>query len=171
MTPVAPADLREIAALKAEPRAFAQMLGGVRSRLQSAEELAADISAWGRHGYGMWTVRARAGNGFLGLTGLMHRPDGRGVALRFAFWPQARGIGLASEAAGSALVYAHETALLPRVIAVAREDNFASRMVIGGIGMTPVDSFVRDGILRLIYHSIRNFNPTESPAPNQFTLR
>jgi RimJ/RimL family protein N-acetyltransferase len=156
MTPVAPADLREIAALKADPRAFAQMLGGVRGQLQSAEELAQDIQTWGAHGYGMWTVRAKEGNRFLGLTGLMHRPDNRGVALRFAFRPTARGEGLASEAAGAALRYAHETAFLPKVVAVAREDNFASRMVIGAIGMRHVENFTRNGILRLVYHSTRN---------------
>jgi RimJ/RimL family protein N-acetyltransferase len=156
MTPVAHADLREIAALKADPRVFAQMLGGVRGHRQSADELAEDIRSWGAYGYGMWTVRARDGNGFLGVTGLMHRPDGRGVALRFALWPQVRGVGLASEAAGAALVYAHEAALLPRVVAVAREDNFASRMVIGAIGMTHAESFTQAGILRLVYHSTRN---------------
>jgi RimJ/RimL family protein N-acetyltransferase len=158
LTPVAPADLRDIAALKADPRAFAQMLGGVRGPIQSAEELAQDIRAWGAYGYGMWTVRARDGNRFLGLAGLMHRPDDRGVALRFAYLPQARGVGLATEAAGAALRYAHETALLSRVVAVVREDNFASRMVIGAIGMTHVETFTRGGILRLVYRSIRNID-------------
>jgi RimJ/RimL family protein N-acetyltransferase len=156
LTPVAPADLRDLTALKADPRAFAQMLDGVRGRQRTAEELAEDISFWGANGYGMWSVRARAGGAFVGITGLMQRPDGRGTALRFAFWPQARGVGLATEAAGAALVYAHETALLPRVVAVAREDNFASRMVIGAIGMTEIDRFVRDGILRIVYQSVRN---------------
>ena len=156
MAPVAFGDLPEIAALKADPSAFAQMLGGVRSRQQSAEELAEDIRAWGAFGYGMWTVRARAGGGFQGIAGLMHRPDGRGIALRFAFRPQARGAGLATEAAGAALVYAHETAMLPEIVAVAREDNIASRTILGAIGMTQTDSFVRDGILRLVYHSTRH---------------
>jgi RimJ/RimL family protein N-acetyltransferase len=153
LTPVAPADLRDISALKADPRAFAQMLGGVRSRLQAAEELAEDIRFWGANGFGMWSVRARAGNAFLGLTGLMHRPDSRGIALRFALWPQARGIGLASEAAGAALRYAHEIAGLREIIAVAREDNFSSRMVIGAIGMTEIDRYNEDGALRLVYLS------------------
>jgi len=153
LTPVAPADLNDISKLKADPRAFAQMLGGVRSRLAAAEELAEDIRFWGAHGYGIWAVRARYGHEFLGIAGLMHRPDGRGVALRFAFWPQARGVGLASEAAGAALVYAHETARLTKVIAVAREDNYSSRMVIGAIGMTEMDRFMRDGVPLLVYQS------------------
>jgi RimJ/RimL family protein N-acetyltransferase len=159
MTPVAPGDLRELAALKADPRAFAQMLGGVRSARQSADELAQDIQDWGAHGFGMWTVRARAGGRFLGLTGLMQREDGRGIALRFALWPDARGIGLASEAAGAALTYGHAAAGLARIIGVAREQNFASRMVLGAVGMTEAERFTRHGILLLVYQSVRRPNP------------
>jgi RimJ/RimL family protein N-acetyltransferase len=166
LTPVGPADLRDISSLKADPRAFAPMLGGVRSKLRSAEELAADIQFWGAHGFGMWAVRARAGNAFMGIAGLLDREDGRGIALRFALWPQARGIGLASEAAGAALVYAHETAGLAKVIAIAREDNYASRMVIGAIGMTEVDRFMRDGALRLVYQSARNGRSTGANSPD-----
>jgi RimJ/RimL family protein N-acetyltransferase len=96
---------------------------------------------------------------------LLDREDGRGIALRFALWPQARGIGLASEAAGAALVYAHETAGLAKVVAIAREDNYASRMVIGAIGMTEVDRFMRDGALRLVYQSTRNGRSAGRAAP------
>jgi RimJ/RimL family protein N-acetyltransferase len=158
MTPVAPRDLRELAALKADPRAFAQMLGGVRSARQSADELAQDIQGWGADGFGMWTVRLREGGRFLGLAGLMHREDGRGIALRFALWPDARGIGLASEAAGAALTYGHEFAGLERIIGVAREQNFASRMVLGAVGMTEVERFTRHGIPLLVYQSVRRPN-------------
>jgi RimJ/RimL family protein N-acetyltransferase len=55
-----------------------------------------------------------------------------------------------------ALTYAHGVAGLSKVIAVAREDNFASRMVLGSIGMAEVDRFTRDGIIRLVYQSVRS---------------
>jgi RimJ/RimL family protein N-acetyltransferase len=155
MTPVAAGDLRDLAALKAHPRAFGQMLGGVRSWVQSVEELAEDIRAWGEFGFGMWAVRARDGGRFLGVAGLMHRADGRGVALRFAFWPKARGIGAAREAASAALFYAHDTAGLEQVVAVAREDNFASRTIIGSLGMVEIERFNRDGNSLLVYESFR----------------
>jgi RimJ/RimL family protein N-acetyltransferase len=158
MTPVAPRDLRELTLLKAAPLAFAQMLGGVRSAQQTAEELAHDIQYWGKHGYGIWSVRARAGNAFLGLAGLMHRPDGLGVALRYAFWPEARGIGLASEAAFAAITYGHEAARLPKIVAVTREDNHASRTILGAIGMSETGGFKRDGIRLLVYKSERQPN-------------
>ena len=85
----------------------------------------------------------------------MHRPDGRGVALRFAFWPEARGVGLAREAASMTLNYAHGVVGLERVIGVAREQNFASRTVLGSIGMVEVERFTRDGILLIVYQSVR----------------
>jgi len=158
MTPVAPSDLRDLIALKANPLAFAQMLGGVRDARQTAEELAQDIQYWGRHGYGIWSIRARAGGHFLGITGLMHRADGLGIALRFAYLPEARGAGLASEAAAAALAYGHYTAGLPRIIAVARDQNHASRTILGAIGMTEESTFFRQGIELRIYKSERQPN-------------
>ena len=140
-------------ALKADPLAFALMLGGVRTKAETVRELAEDIQAWGARGYGLWTVRGRADRRFLGMTALSDRPDGRGIALRFALWPDVRGGGLAREAAGAALRYGHEQARLERVIAVARSDNFASRTVLAAIGMSELDNFLRDGVMMLIYES------------------
>ncbi len=158
MTPVAPADLRELIALKADPLAFAQMLGGVRSAQQTIDELAADIQSWGADGFGIWSVRARAGEAYLGITGLMHRADGRGIALRFAFRLAARGVGLAAEAAMAALTYGHDRIGLAEIIAVAREDNYASRMVLGAVGMAQYGAFRRDGVDLLVYKSVRYQN-------------
>jgi RimJ/RimL family protein N-acetyltransferase len=100
----------------------------------------------------MWAVREN--DRFEGLVGLMPRQDGRGVALRFAFWPDGRGRGLAREAATAALRFAHERAGLPRVIAVAREDNIASRNLLGAIGMRECEIFERDGRIMLVYESV-----------------
>ena len=152
MSPVGHWDLPELTRLKGDPRAFAQMLGGVRGPVQVAEELAQEIQAWGRDGYGIWTVRAHRRR-FLGITGLQPRPDGRGVALRFAFFPEARGAGLASEAAGAALRYAHDQAGLTRVVAIARADNFGSRTILGAIGMAEETRFWRNGVEMLVYAS------------------
>ncbi len=158
MTPVGYWDLPDLVRLKGDPRAYAFLLGGVRNPVQVAEELAHDIQDWGRHGFGMWAVRGQRGK-FLGMTALMHRPDGRGVALRFAFHPEARGVGLASEAVSAALNYAHDVAGLERVVGVAREENFASRAVLGSIGMSQSGTFMRDGYTLYIYQSVRCEKP------------
>ncbi len=154
LRPVSWGDLPELRVLKADPRVFAPMLGGVRAPMRTAEELHEDIAFWGAHGYGMWTVRDARDGRFLGITGLMQRADGRGVALRFAFQPDAQGRGYASEAAGAALRFAHDRAGLERVVAVARETNIGSRQVLGGIGMRQVDEFQRDGFRMLVYESV-----------------
>ena len=154
MTPVSWEDLPELQTLKANPLVFALMLGGVRTPAQAAEDLARDVAFWGERGYGMWAVRLARNGSFLGLTGLMERPDGRGVALRFAFLPPVQGRGMAREAAGSALRFGHECAQLSRIIAVARETNFASRMVLGAIGMVECDSFLQDGYRKVLYESV-----------------
>ncbi|MGA3402883.1 MAG: GNAT family N-acetyltransferase [Acetobacteraceae bacterium] len=162
LTPVGGADLSDLIAIKADPRVFAVMLGGVRTPTQTQEELARDVVAWGAEGFGIWTIRETgsgsprsnsAAAGFVGITGLERRPDGRGVALRFALWPEAQGRGLAREAAGAALRFGHDEAGLARIVAVARASNFASRMVLGGIGMTACDSFIQNGWPMVLYES------------------
>ncbi|HEX2940382.1 MAG TPA: GNAT family N-acetyltransferase [Rhodopila sp.] len=152
MTPVGGADLADLCAMKADPAVFAVMLGGVRTAAQTADDLADDVVAWGRYGFGMWAVR-EAGR-FVGVTGLSHRTDGRGVALRFALSPEAQGRGLAREAAAAALRFGHDNAGLPRVVAVARESNFASRTVLGSIGMREAERFGQGGYAMLLYESV-----------------
>jgi len=159
LSPVTGTDLADLRALKADPRVFAVMLGGVRSWTQTADELAEDVMFWGAHGYGIWAVRERAGGSFLGITGLKDRPDGRGIGLRFALWPEAQGRGLAREAAFAALRHGHEQACLARIIAVARATNFASRTVLGGIGMTECGSFTQSGFAMVIFESRRQSRP------------
>jgi RimJ/RimL family protein N-acetyltransferase len=160
LTPVGWVDLAELQAIKADPRVFAIMLGGVRSHARAAEELAEDISFWAAHGFGMWTVRDAATAEFVGVTGLMLRPDGRGVALRFALWPEVQGRGLAREAAGAVLRFGHETAWLERIVAVARESNFASRIVLGGIGMRECGGFTQGGYPMVLYESVASRSAT-----------
>ena len=155
LTPVAWTDLPDLQALKSDPRVFAVMLGGVRSPVRAAEELAEDIAFWAANGCGMWAVRDGGTGAFQGITGFMQRPDGRGIALRFAFWPHARGRGLAREAASAAVLFGHERAGLGRIVAVARDSNIASRTVLGGIGMTECETFLQDGNQMVLYESTR----------------
>ncbi len=155
LTPVGGADLPDLQAIKGDARVFAIMLGGVRSPAETAAELAHDVIAWGANGFGIWSIRETANRRFAGITGLERRPDGRGVALRFALWPEAQGHGLAREAAFAALRFGHEQAGLSRIVAVARESNFASRTVLGGIGMTARQVFEQHGHRMVLYESCR----------------
>lgn len=162
LAPVGGADMPDLRAIKGDPRVFAIMLGGVRSPQQTAEELADEVAHWGEHGFGTWAVRDGACGRFIGITGLEERPDGRGTALRFALWPEAQGRGLAREAAAAALRFGHQQACLSRIVAVARENNFGSRIVLGGIGMTESDSFIQHGYPMVMYESV--VTPPGPPA-------
>jgi RimJ/RimL family protein N-acetyltransferase len=152
LAPVGGGDLPDLRAIKADPAVFAVMLGGVRDPMQTAEDLAHDVIAWGRHGFGIWAIR-EAGR-FVGITGLEHRADGHGIALRFALWTEAQGRGLAREAAFAALRFGHDRVGLPRIVAAARETNFGSRIVLGGIGMWEAGSFEQRGYKMILYESI-----------------
>ena len=155
MTPVCSADLSDLRAIKSAPSVFAVMSGGVRNAAQTADDLAQNICDWGQYGFGIWAVREAAR--FVGITGLEHRSDGKGVALRFALWPDAQGRGLAREAASAALRFGHSHANLSHIVAVAREDNFGSRTILGGIGMRQVGTFEQHGYTMLLYESVSRF--------------
>jgi RimJ/RimL family protein N-acetyltransferase len=154
LRPVNGVDLPDLRAIKADPRVFAIMLGGLRDARQTAEELAEEVRGWGRDGYGIWSIRDARTGVFYGMTGLEDRPDGRGVALRFALWPEAQGRGLAREAASAALRYGHGRAGLRRIVAVARDSNAASRLVLGGIGMVEAEIFEQGGHTMVLYESV-----------------
>ncbi len=154
MTPVGGHDLPHLRALKSDPQVFAVMLGGVRGPAETSAELARDVMAWGTNGFGIWTVKERTGSRFVGIAGLEERPDGRGIALRFALEPDAQGRGLAREAAGAALRFGHGQANLSRIVAVARESNVASLHVLGAIGMIACDSFVQNGYRMVLFESL-----------------
>ena len=152
LSPVNGSDLADLLTFKDDPSVFAVMLGGVRTNAQTVDDLARDVTNWGRFGFGIWAIR-EAGR-FVGITGLEHRPDDRGVALRFALSHDAQGRGLAREAAYAALRFGHERANLPSIIAVARQSNFGSRMVLGSIGMREVSMFEQHGYTMILYESI-----------------
>jgi RimJ/RimL family protein N-acetyltransferase len=157
LKPVGGTDLPDLRAIKADPAVFAVMLGGVRNHAQTADDLADDVVAWGRYGFGMWSIREAGTGRFAGITGLAHRTDGRGIALRFALWAEAQGRGFAREAAFAALRFGHEKARLRRIVAVARESNFGSRMILGGLGMREAETFEQRGYTMVLYESLVDY--------------
>ena len=107
---------------------------------------------WQVRGYGTWSVFLRETGDFLGIVGLMERSDGRGVALRYALWPECRGRGYAREAAAAALAFGHRAGV-PRIIGVARESNLASCGVMSDIGMAECGEFYNRGHRMVVFES------------------
>jgi RimJ/RimL family protein N-acetyltransferase len=158
LRPVAPAHLDDLVRLKGDEAAFGLMLHGTRSPARTAEELQDDMAFWVVRGYGTWAVHLAGDNSFLGIVGLMERPDGRGIALRFALWPWSRGKGYAREAARAALAFGH-SAGLGRIIAVARESNLASRAVLADLGLRECDRYNHEGHAMMVFESLRPLPP------------
>lgn len=154
MRPVGPEHLEDLTLLKADERVFGTMLHGVRTPQRAREEAEDDAEFWLVRGYGTWSVFERESGAFLGIAGLMERPDGRGVALRYALWPECRGKGYAREAARAALGFGHSVGLT-RIIAVARESNLPSRAVLADIGMRECGEFRHLGHRMLVHESLR----------------
>ncbi|MFH5924662.1 GNAT family N-acetyltransferase [Roseomonas xinghualingensis] len=154
LLPVGKENLPDLIPLKADPAVFGLMLHGVRTPERTLEELEDDIDFWEVRGYGTWAVHRTEDGEFLGIAGLMERPDGRGVALRYALWPHCRGRGYAREAAKAALDFGH-VAGLRRIIAVARETNVSSCAVLADIGMTRAGEFMNLGHRMLVFESMR----------------
>ena len=146
-------NLPDLIRLKSDARVFELMLHGVRSEERVRDELEDDIEFWQVRGYGTWCVYLTGTGEFLGIAGLMERPDGRGVAMRFALWPECRGKGFAREAAKAGLEFGHRAGLA-RIIAVAWENNHASRHVLGDIGMMECDAFDYHGRHMIVYESL-----------------
>lgn len=153
LCPVGPAFLDDLIAIKADPAVFGVMLNGVRTPERTRAELGEEMAYWDENGFGIWAICEAVSGEFLGVVGLMHRPDGLGVALRYALRNEAQGRGFAGEAAAGALRYGHTVAGLDRIVAVVREDNLGSRGVLRKIGMEEVGSFGRDGCTMLVVAS------------------
>jgi len=154
LRPVGKEHLPDLIALKGDQVAFGLMLHGTRSPERTREELEDDLEFWLVRGYGTWSVFERERGDFLGIVGLMERPDGRGVALRYALWPACRGKGFAREAARAALEFGHRRGVA-RIIAVAKAENSASVMVMFDIGMRICGDFRQHGHTMLMFESTR----------------
>lgn len=130
-----PRHLDLLAPILADPRVGATM-GGVRTRHEVAEQLAAEEERWARDGMGYWMF-------FLAETG---EPVARGGLSRAVFdgraevevgWtvaPEHWGRGLATELGAAAVAVAFERLGLSDVVAYTLPQNAASRRVMEKLG-------------------------------------
>ncbi|WP_298260006.1 GNAT family N-acetyltransferase [uncultured Litoreibacter sp.] len=81
-------------------------------------------------GYGMFAIDDRKGGELLGFGGLVHPNDQVEAEVKYAFFPNVWGSGVATEFVSGLLSYAQEEYRLNRVIATVAEENFASKRVL-----------------------------------------
>jgi len=135
LKPFEAADLDDLAALYADPDVMRYVFHGPVDRERSALALHRMMLHASQHGFGMWAMRSRPADVFLGRCGLQHVQDSHEIELGYTLVRRAWGRGLATEATREVLRHAFLELRLPRVIAVAEPENVASFRVMEKVGM------------------------------------
>lgn len=94
------------------------------------------IAMYATHGFGLELVIRKSDSAPIGLCGLIKRDALPDVDVGFAFTPESRGCGYASEAAAAVLAHGRTAFGLERIVAITSLDNFASMRVLEKVGMT-----------------------------------
>lgn len=159
LRPFEAGDLEQLIAFYGDPAVMSIRKGGVLDAAQSARQLDAVLAHWSEHGFGMYAVLSRTDGRFLGECGLRWLEDGTAVEISYGLWPDARGGGLATEAARAVLEHGFSELGLSRIIARAKAHNRTSRRVMDKLGMTLVGERAREGGAGSVEYAI-----TRTPA-------
>lgn len=132
-------DLESFAAINADERVMEHSLGPLtRARTEALMERFE--ASFERQGYGMWAVEIsgeRTLAGFVGITDVeIDVPFAPAVELGWRLARECWGRGLASEAAGAAVVFAFDRLELAELVAYTAAINARSRRLMERLGMT-----------------------------------
>jgi [ribosomal protein S5]-alanine N-acetyltransferase len=148
---LSPGHLAELCAMHSDARVMAT-LGGVRSDAATRDYLAANLSHWERHGYGLWVLRDDRGR-FVGRAGIRHlviegRPE---IELAYSLLADYWGRGLATEIASALLDIAWTQLSLPNLVAFTMVENLASQRVMQRVGFSFEREFEHAGVPCVLY--------------------
>jgi RimJ/RimL family protein N-acetyltransferase len=136
LRPVQPDDLDELVRLHEDP-AVAHFIGSP-TRDWLADRIGWSREEWTERGHGMLAILDRTDGAFLGRTGLKYWPQFEETELGWVLQPEARGRGIATEAAGAALRWGVANLDLPYVTAMIRPYNGPSIAVAERLGFSPL---------------------------------
>ena len=152
-------DLEPLADFFAD-EAQAQFVGGACDRDECWGKLAAFIGHWSLRGYGLWVLQGKADGAFKGWSGLSYPPGFPEPELGWCLLPQARGSGLATEAATSARRFAYDILGWTTAISLIRPTNGASIRVAARLGAR---------LERIIEFRFRECGLYRHPGPRELT--
>jgi RimJ/RimL family protein N-acetyltransferase len=113
---------------------------GVHDRDWYEWRIGASEEEWDERGHGFVVVLDAESGRFLGRTGLKYWPQFGETELGWVLRPEARGRGIATEAARAVLGWGFERFDFPYVTAMIRPGNEASVAVAERLGMSPLRS-------------------------------
>jgi RimJ/RimL family protein N-acetyltransferase len=108
-------------------------LGGPHTEDRAFTEFAATVGLWLLRGHGLWTVTDH-GDRVLGFVLVGFEPGDQAPELGWLFLPEARGQGLAAEAAAAARAHALGPLGLPELVSYIDPGNTASRRLAERLG-------------------------------------
>lgn len=143
-------------------------LGGPHTEAEAFNEFAAYTGSWLLRGHGLWTVTDHGGQvlGFV-LVGVEH--GDQAPELGWLFLPEARGRGLATEAAAAARDHALATLGLPRLVSYVSPTNTASARLAERLGAVQEQDF--EGAQVWVYPTERPTDARQMPDASQTTRR
>ncbi|GAB3285328.1 GNAT family N-acetyltransferase [Parahaliea aestuarii] len=133
-----PSDAPHVLAVLNDPDFIANVADrGVRTEEQARSYIEeGPVASYREHGFGMYAVRLRDTGEFIGLCGLVKRPQLADVDIGYGFLPAARGRGYAVEAARAVWDYAVQELGFTRLIAIVNPDNAPSIRLLEKLGLT-----------------------------------
>jgi RimJ/RimL family protein N-acetyltransferase len=136
MRPVSAADLDDLVAIHEDP--MVRKVFGETTREEVVEWIARSEREWAERGHGRVAIFDRESGAFLGRCGLRHWPEFDEVEVGWVLAPEARGRGVATEAARACLEWGFRDLEVPHVTAMIGPDNTPSIAVAERLGMTPL---------------------------------
>ena len=111
--------------------------GSVGTLEETRSSLDAKIRHFEEHGFGMMAVVDRRDEALIGFAGLQRLEGGPEVEIGYYLGRRAWGRGLATELAHALVERAFNELELPRLVAVVRPENEASKRVLAKAGLHP----------------------------------
>jgi len=142
----APGDVEDFVQLHDDPLVARYL--GVRDRDWYEWRLGVSAEEWAERKHGFVAILDRADGAFLGRTGFKFWPEFGETELGWVLRPEARGRGIATEAAAAMLRWGAAHLEVPYFTAMIRPDNVASIAVAERLGMTPLreDELIGDAV-------------------------
>jgi RimJ/RimL family protein N-acetyltransferase len=133
-----PGDAEDLVRLHDDPLVARYL--GVRDRDWYEWRLGVSAEEWEQRGHGLIAILGCADDGFLGRTGFKYWPEFGETELGWVLRAEARGRGVATEAARAMLHWGAGHLRCSYFTAMIRPDNLASIAVAERLGMTPLRS-------------------------------
>ncbi len=119
------------------------------------------------HGYGLYVVSHRDSAAPMGMCGFVRRAGLPCADIGFAFLPQFEGSGYAFEAAAAVLEFGRTTLQLPRVLAIAQQDNVRSHQLLTRLGFERTSLMTMPGDVTPVVVFALDLTADDTPIPQR----